>query len=112
MTSGAVTAGGEVSSAHRRPPRTERLARARSWLGPVLVAVLAGVLRFRHLGRPRDLIFDETYYAKDAWSMLRLGYEGVWPDRRTADPQLLAHPQTVPLSDTGPSSRTRRPGSG
>ncbi|MET9144634.1 phospholipid carrier-dependent glycosyltransferase [Streptomyces sp. NPDC004042] len=90
-----------MSSVPRRPPRAERLARAGSWLGPVLVAVLAGALRFWHLGRPRDLIFDETYYAKDAWSMLRLGYEGVWPDRRTADPQLLAHPQTIPLTDAG-----------
>lgn len=71
------------------------------WLGPVLVAVLAGAIRFRHLGRPRAVVFDETYYAKDAWSLLRLGYEGNWPDRKIADPQILAHPQVVSLSDTG-----------
>ncbi|MET8077859.1 phospholipid carrier-dependent glycosyltransferase [Streptomyces sp. NPDC005303] len=71
------------------------------WLGPVLVAGLAGAIRFWHLGRPRAVIFDETYYAKDAWSLLRLGYEGTWPDRKIADPQILAHPQIVPLSDTG-----------
>lgn len=78
-----------------------RVARAAGWLGPVLVAALAGAIRFRHLGRPRDLVFDETYYAKDAWSMLRLGYEGDWPDRKIADPQILADPQVIPLSDTG-----------
>jgi dolichyl-phosphate-mannose--protein O-mannosyl transferase len=71
------------------------------WLGPVLVAVLAGAIRFWHLGRPRDLVFDETYYAKDAWSLLHLGYEGTWPDRKISDPQILAHPQAIPLSDTG-----------
>ncbi|MFF0081936.1 dolichyl-phosphate-mannose--protein mannosyltransferase [Streptomyces canus] len=71
------------------------------WLGPVLVAVLAGAIRFWHLGRPRAVVFDETYYAKDAWSLLRLGYEGNWPDRKIADPQILAHPQVVSLSDTG-----------
>ncbi|MFF4504515.1 dolichyl-phosphate-mannose--protein mannosyltransferase [Streptomyces sp. NPDC001401] len=82
-------------------PRTaRRLAQSMGWLGPVLVAVLAGALRFWRLGRPRAVVFDETYYAKDAWAMLRLGYEGTWPDRKIADPQILAHPQVIPLSDT------------
>ncbi|MEV0227034.1 phospholipid carrier-dependent glycosyltransferase [Streptomyces sp. NPDC050704] len=71
------------------------------WLGPVLVAVFAGAIRFWHLGRPRAVVFDETYYAKDAWSLLRLGYEGTWPDRKVADPQILADPQVIPLSDAG-----------
>ncbi|MEU2422218.1 phospholipid carrier-dependent glycosyltransferase [Streptomyces sp. NPDC007851] len=79
----------------------DRLARATGWLGPLLVALLAGVLRFWRLGQPRALVFDETYYAKDAWALLHLGYEGTWPDRKTADPQILAHPQVIPLSDTG-----------
>ncbi|MCG7206832.1 dolichyl-phosphate-mannose--protein mannosyltransferase [Streptomyces arenae] len=78
-----------------------RLARAMEWLGPVLVAVLAGILRFWRLGQPRALVFDETYYAKDAWALLHLGYEGTWPDRKIADPEILAHPQVIPLSDTG-----------
>ncbi|MER6127640.1 phospholipid carrier-dependent glycosyltransferase [Streptomyces sp. NPDC001795] len=78
-----------------------RAARATGWLGPLLIAAFAGVIRFRGLGRPHGLIFDETYYAKDAWAQLQLGYEGVWPDRRTADPQILADPQVIPLSDTG-----------
>ncbi|MEU9975957.1 phospholipid carrier-dependent glycosyltransferase [Streptomyces sp. NPDC051014] len=72
-----------------------------AWLGPLLVAVLAGAIRFWRLGSPRQIVFDETYYAKDAWSMLRLGYEGSWPDRKIADPQILAHPQVIPLSDGG-----------
>ncbi|MEW2300885.1 phospholipid carrier-dependent glycosyltransferase [Streptomyces sp. NPDC006655] len=83
------------------PDPAARLARATGWLGPLLVALLAGVLRFWRLGQPRDLVFDETYYAKDAWALLHLGYEGTWPDRKVADPQVLAHPQVIPLSDTG-----------
>ncbi|CAM5708043.1 phospholipid carrier-dependent glycosyltransferase [Streptomyces canarius] len=83
------------------PARVFPVAKAMDWVGPLLVAVLAGTLRFWHLGRPRALVFDETYYAKDAWSLLRLGYEGTWPDRKISDPQILAHPQAIPLSDTG-----------
>jgi dolichyl-phosphate-mannose--protein O-mannosyl transferase len=76
-----------------------RLARWSGWGAPLLVALLAGVPRFRTLGSPRAVVFDETYYAKDAWSLLQHGYETAWPDR--ADPQILARPQVIPLSDTG-----------
>lgn len=83
------------------PAAAYRLARWSGWGGPLLVALLAGLPRFWRLGSPRTVVFDETYYAKDAWSLLRLGYEGTWPDRKIADPQILAHPQVIPLSDTG-----------
>jgi dolichyl-phosphate-mannose-protein mannosyltransferase len=81
------------------PAVAYRVAKAMGRLGPVLVALLAGTIRFWRLGSPRDLVFDETYYAKDAWALLRLGYEGTWPDRKIADPQVLADPQVIPLSD-------------
>jgi dolichyl-phosphate-mannose-protein mannosyltransferase len=71
-------------------------ARWMGWIGPLLVAAFAGVLRFWHLGSPRAVIFDETYYAKDAWSLLHLGYEGTWPDN--ANTLILQHPQQIPLS--------------
>lgn len=45
------------------------------WLGPLAVTLLAALLRFDRLGTPRDFVFDETYYAKDAYSLLRFGYE-------------------------------------
>ncbi|WP_331737728.1 phospholipid carrier-dependent glycosyltransferase [Streptomyces sp. NBC_00019] len=83
------------------PVAAGRLARWSGWGGPLLVALFAGVPRFWRLGSPRAVVFDETYYAKDAWSLLRLGYEGTWPDRKIADPQLLADPQMISLSDTG-----------
>jgi dolichyl-phosphate-mannose-protein mannosyltransferase len=45
------------------------------WLGPLLVTVLGTFLRFNRLRVPRALIFDETYYVKDAWSILNHGVE-------------------------------------
>ncbi|WP_243740671.1 phospholipid carrier-dependent glycosyltransferase [Streptomyces sp. 8K308] len=62
------------------PAAAARLAGWTGWGGPLLVAALAGALRFVNLGSPNAVIFDETYYAKDAWSLLRRGYETEWAD--------------------------------
>ncbi|UFU03762.1 phospholipid carrier-dependent glycosyltransferase [Ruania suaedae] len=62
-------------------------SRAWGWIGALLVTVVAGVLRMAHLDRPARLVFDETYYVKQAYSLLTLGYEGDWneePDERFA----------------------------
>ena len=40
----------------------------------------SAVLRLWNLGSPHSLVFDETYYVKDAWTLLHLGYESGWPD--------------------------------
>ncbi|MDT3398432.1 phospholipid carrier-dependent glycosyltransferase [Streptomyces sp. B1866] len=80
------------------PATAARLARWTGWGGPLLVALLAGVLRFWRLGSPNAVIFDETYYAKDAWALLKLGYEGTWP--KDANEQILADPQHIPLGDS------------
>jgi len=45
------------------------------WIGPLLVTAFGGFLRFYRLGVPRAVVFDETYYAKDAWSILQHGVE-------------------------------------
>jgi dolichyl-phosphate-mannose-protein mannosyltransferase len=45
------------------------------WIGPLLVTVFAAILRFNRLSVPNAVIFDETYYAKDAWSILKHGVE-------------------------------------
>nr|WP_240675624.1 phospholipid carrier-dependent glycosyltransferase [Cellulomonas endophytica] len=55
-------------------------ARLLGWLGPLAVTLLAGVARFWQLGRPDSLVFDETYYVKDGFSLWALGYEGQWGD--------------------------------
>jgi dolichyl-phosphate-mannose-protein mannosyltransferase len=49
------------------------------WGGPIGIVVLAAVLRLQNLGMPSSLMFDETFYVKDAWTVLHLGYEGSWP---------------------------------
>ncbi|HEY9369914.1 dolichyl-phosphate-mannose--protein mannosyltransferase [Streptomyces sp.] len=71
----------------------QRLARWAAWGGPLLVALVAGLLRFWHLGRPKAVIFDETYYAKDAWALIKQGYEGSWP--KDVDKAILANPDAV-----------------
>jgi dolichyl-phosphate-mannose-protein mannosyltransferase len=63
---------------------TDRLTlfdRISSWMrfGPPAVLLIAAVARLVGLGYPPKLIFDETYYVKDSWSLLHLGYEGSWP---------------------------------
>ena len=50
------------------------------WLVPLLITVVAGALRLRGLSNPHLLIFDETYYAKDAYALLIAGHELVWPE--------------------------------
>lgn len=47
----------------------------RGWVGPLAVTVIGGVIRWVDLGRPHAIVFDETYYVKDALSLLRFGYE-------------------------------------
>lgn len=49
------------------------------WGAPIVVTVIAAVLRIWNLGDPHSLVFDETYYVKDSWSLWHLGYEGTWP---------------------------------
>lgn len=56
-----------------------RRFRWRAWIGPFAVLVLAAVTRMWALGSPKVLVFDETYYVKDAWTLVHLGYEGKWP---------------------------------
>ncbi len=45
------------------------------WIGPLLVTAFAGFLRFNRLSVPDSVIFDETYYIKDGWSILKHGVE-------------------------------------
>src|SRR6202023_297700 len=55
------------------------------WIGPLLVTAFAAFLRFNRLSVPNAVIFDETYYAKDAWSILKHGVEwNIIPDPKNA----------------------------
>ena len=67
-----------------RPSTVERLRdpmptdRLRGWVVTLVVAAIAFALRLPHLAYPNKLVFDETYYAKDAYSLLKFGYERNW----------------------------------
>lgn len=49
-----------------------------SWGITLAIGLLAFMIRLVNLGQPSSIVFDETYYAKDAWSLLQFGYEGTW----------------------------------
>ncbi len=70
------------------------------WAVTLGVTMLAGFLRLWHLGRPNQLMFDETYYAKDAWSLLHHGYVTGYVEG--ADEKILAG-QTSGLFTDSPS---------
>ncbi|WP_158437903.1 dolichyl-phosphate-mannose--protein mannosyltransferase [Naasia lichenicola] len=88
-------------------PSLSATARLRLWTwgAPIGVTLLALILRLQNLGTPSSLMFDETFYVKDAWTLANLGYEGQWPKGYsddtfnagdpwgyTTDPQYVAHP--------------------
>lgn len=86
----------------RTPMPTDRVL---GWVVTLGITLLAFWVRLVNLGRPNDLVFDETYYAKDAWSLLQSGYEREWPDDANDaivagnpdvlldDPSFIVHPQ-------------------
>lgn len=77
-----------------------------SWASALAITALALFLRTWRLGRPHAFSFDETYYAKDAWSLAHFGYvreyvsdandkilagttSGLWGK----DPSIIVHPE-------------------
>nr|WP_078911226.1 phospholipid carrier-dependent glycosyltransferase [Streptomyces sp. NRRL WC-3742] len=70
------------------------LCRWAGWLGPLAVALFAGLLRFTDLGQPHAIIFDETYYAKDAYALWHGGYEINWPE--DANTKIMTPGEPVP----------------
>ncbi|HEX6247153.1 MAG TPA: phospholipid carrier-dependent glycosyltransferase [Nocardioidaceae bacterium] len=99
--------GRPVPTARRRAvPLVRHLDRRSGWLGTLAVTALAGFLRLWNLGRPQEFLFDETYYAKDAWALLKHGYttsyvngadtkildgrvEGIFQEK----PSMIVHPE-------------------
>lgn len=53
-------------------------------LAPLAVFFLAGLMRFVNLADPNAIVFDETYYAKDGYSLLHFGYERNWSEGANA----------------------------
>ena len=105
---------GTDSAGRRLPTAWERARRRRveledpvvGWAASLGVALLALFLRLWKLGTPKVFEFDETYYAKDAWSLLHHGYvqgytdgadekilDGTTTGLWTGDPSMVVHPE-------------------
>ncbi|MET8008305.1 phospholipid carrier-dependent glycosyltransferase, partial [Nonomuraea glycinis] len=90
------TSGGPKSdlSGPRMPSVRDRMvppmrgSRLWGWLAPLVVTIFGGIIRFIGLGHPKAVVFDETYYAKDGFSLI------TWLVERTpikdADKAILA----------------------
>ncbi len=93
-------------ASERAVNRTVREDPLVGWAAAVGVALLAFFLRVWKIGTPDEFAFDETYYAKDAWSLVNHGYvqsyvddandlilngdtRGFW----TGDPSMIVHPE-------------------
>lgn len=103
----------DVPLPERRAYRAELLRRligrveastALGWLITLAITGVAAAIRLVGLNRPERLVFDETYYVKQAYSLLTLGYEGIWEEDvddafaqgdysgLTTDGQYVVHP--------------------
>jgi dolichyl-phosphate-mannose-protein mannosyltransferase len=49
-------------------------------LSILFITLLGGLIRFGNLVNPRALMFDETYYVKDAYTLGLFGSERKWPE--------------------------------
>ncbi len=58
--------------------------RITGWVVTLLITGMAFAMRVVNLGYPNKLVFDETYYAKDAYALLKFGYERNWPSKANA----------------------------
>ena len=45
-----------------------------------LIMAVGAFARLWNLGYPHKLVFDETYYVKDAWTLSAAGHELAWPE--------------------------------
>lgn len=61
-----------------------RVVTRNGWIATVVTTLIAAFTRLWNLGSPREIMFDETYYVKDAYSIWHLGYEGTWAQNANA----------------------------
>lgn len=61
-----------------------RVVTRNGWIATVVTSLIAAFTRLWNLGSPHEIMFDETYYVKDAYSIWHLGYEGTWAQNANA----------------------------
>lgn len=79
--------------------------RRAGWIVTIAITLAAFGLRIVGIAFPHKVMFDETYYAKDAWSIMLSGYDREWADEANEavldgnwqsvildDPSFIAHP--------------------
>jgi dolichyl-phosphate-mannose-protein mannosyltransferase len=94
----------ETDQTHPVDVRTGVRRRLWTWGAPAIVVLVASLTRLWNLGSPRQLVFDETFYVKDSWTLWNLGYSAGWPaeadasfnagltDIYTTEPSFVVHP--------------------
>ncbi len=76
----AAETGSRIDSWWQRINASVGMQRLWHWGAPGLVLFIAIFSRFFALAHPHSLVFDETFYVKDAWSLWNNGYESSWPN--------------------------------
>ena len=83
---------------------TARISRIAAIATPLALLALALAVRLVNLDQFTHLVFDETYYVKDAYSLYQNGYESKWGEEpnpafeagdagaMTTDPSFVVHP--------------------
>ncbi|MDN5824642.1 MAG: dolichyl-phosphate-mannose--protein mannosyltransferase [Arthrobacter sp.] len=71
-----------------------------TWMVPLVITIIAALMRLVNLDQPHALTFDETYYVKDAFTLISHGHEMEWPDDPNpafldGDPAPLDSPEYV-----------------
>lgn len=95
-------AGAEPVNAAPEPFRVDRTPPMPwwGWIAVLAVTAFGGLLRFWNLDRPHKLVFDETYYVKQGWSMFKAGYELRWTgEGKDVDPKWNAGDVNVFLKE-------------
>ncbi|MGC1211789.1 MAG: phospholipid carrier-dependent glycosyltransferase [Micromonospora sp.] len=85
----ATNGGGVPAIVRRRLATVEARLDGRAWLATTAVVAIAAILRFVGLSSPPGKIFDETYYAKDAYGLIDRGVEWNYKDN---GPSYVVHP--------------------
>ncbi|MCG5445473.1 phospholipid carrier-dependent glycosyltransferase [Micromonospora sp. NIE79] len=79
-TASNAEGGGVAAMVRRRFATVDTQADRFSWLATAVVVAIAAILRFVGLSSPKGKIFDETYYAKDAYGLISRGVEWNYKD--------------------------------